>query len=323
MRKSNSQLRFRVILAFIILIASIKVGISQVIPTGLTLKINGELEITLDNYRFNITSIKDSVLVTSGTYQRWMDILEVESEILSIIETPDPDWTSWSVLEEELNPSSDEYLNSMPVADWSLYDSTLETNQTETQSSAYEDVFEYHGTLTDAQKKEIHDTLDAYALKHSEKDLVMKDWYAVQEFLSVEDTIINKELVYDYLIDKVIFYTYDDGKLVGSIGYFHSSAGIEIDTLKYDSSGKLIFFSKESIGISHDSYYFYYNENNQVIEIKHVDYSYHSSLYENCPSCKQYSTYEFKFSYNAQGKINSMKHLSYGKWYERTFEYPE
>ena len=151
----------------------------------------------------------------------------------------------------------------------------------------------------------------------------MKDWYKLQEFLSVEDSIINKEPVYDYLIDKVVFYAYDSGKLVGSIGYFHANSGIEIDTLKYDSSGKLIFFSKESIGISHDSYYFYYNEKGQVVEIKHVYYHYESDQYEKCPSCKRYATYRYKYSYNAQAKLNSIKHLSDGKWYESTFEYPD
>jgi len=322
MRKSNSQFRFRVILTFIILIASIKVGISQVIPTGLTLKVNGELEITLDNYRLNVNIIRDSILVTCDSYSRWMDIEELESEYLSIIETPDPNWTNWSVIGYENNPN-DEYLINAPIVNWAFYDSAIETNHTENQSNKFENIFEYHGTLTDVQKEEVYDTLNSYALQHSEKPLVMKDWYKLQKFLSVEDTMINKEPVYDYLIDKVVFYTYDSGKLVRSIGYFHANSGIEIDTLKYDSSGKLIFFSKESIGISHDSYYFYYNELGQVVELKHVYYHYASDQYEKCSSCKQYSTYRHKYSYNAQGQLNSMKHLSYGKWYECTFEYPE
>ena len=145
MSKLNSQLRSKIILAFIILIAIVKIGIGQVIPTGVTLTVNGDLEITLDNFRHNISPITDSVLLTSGSYKQWMDIQELESEYLSIIETPDPNSTNWSVIGYEYNPD-DEYLINIPVATWTLYDSTLASAQTETQINEFENIFEFHGT---------------------------------------------------------------------------------------------------------------------------------------------------------------------------------
>jgi hypothetical protein len=125
--------------------------------------------------------------------------------------------------------------------------------------------------------------------------------------ISGYDTIIDGIAQFDYIVDLFITYDYDKkDKLTRVLGY-HWSQPMEMDSLKYDKKGNLIYFSREQLGINKSEYSFKYDKSGRVIS---VDTRYFSPGSENSNEVTR--TNNIKFTYNKVGKVNSKSVLDDG-----------
>jgi hypothetical protein len=125
--------------------------------------------------------------------------------------------------------------------------------------------------------------------------------------ISYHDTVIEKIAVYDYLVDMIVTYEYDgNGRLSKVLGY-HWNLGIEVDSLNYDKSGNLIYYSREQIGSNLDECFFNYDKFGRVTSFTK---NYSTPVSENSIDIS-YSR-QVSFTYNSVGIINSKAELHEG-----------
>jgi hypothetical protein len=127
--------------------------------------------------------------------------------------------------------------------------------------------------------------------------------------ISYHDTVIEKNAIYDYLVDMIVTYEYDgNGRLSNVLGY-HWNLGIEVDSLKYDKSGNLIYYSREQLGTNRNEYFFSYDTFGRLTNYTE---KYSTPVSEN--SIDISFSKQVSFTYNHDGIMNSKSELHEGNW---------
>lgn len=292
----------------------------QVIPYGMALKPNGSLEFILyAPYPYRPT-ITDTIFVENQGEKTAADSLVFCYTHLRLLEPESPSWTNYGSQPDfsYFNKPTNE---SMVVV--TGFDSSqvfwptakiLPPVEKKVSKKLFKDVWDYHGHMNDSSKKAVVNQLEDYVHQYHGKDIVWQNWYRLHEQLSEEDTVIDKAPVYDFILDKMIVYQYRGDQLEGALGYFHGMAGVEKDSIRYDSKGNLIYFCRESVGITRDQLLFSYDTQNRLTEYKHLYYSYQSSQYGPCPSCPDVDQYAHqKFTYDEHGLLRTITSFEEGE----------
>lgn len=296
---------------------------SQVIPYGLYIDVDGkvkfwEAEANKRGY------IVDSVITTCGSEKYIDDIVNLKYDQLTVLEFLDEDWTMESSGDpSRINDTTSTTDNSnLNGTIWSIpiyYDlDTIvneKTKQTKANVPKLDDIIR-GSQLSDSVVTKLKVKLTNFI--HANQGIYMLDEIrnGLHEELSHYDTVIEQVAIYDYLVDHLVFYTYEKNKLKSAIGY-HWSLGVEIDSLQYDKKGRLIYFSRESIGTSKHTYCFTYDKKGRVNALK-TRYSF--ANYEGQPFVEG-PTSETKYTYNKEGVINSKSILlEDGSWNTCYFE---
>jgi hypothetical protein len=110
-------------------------------------------------------------------------------------------------------------------------------------------------------------------------------------------------------------YEYDENGLLQKVLGYHWSVGIEVDRLRYDRSGNLIYFSREEIGSNLLEYFFDYDKHGRVEALTE---NYRSPATEN--SIEVSDSRKIKFTYDSDGTMNSKSELVEGNWRTYYFE---
>ncbi|MCB9234513.1 MAG: hypothetical protein H6581_22855 [Bacteroidia bacterium] len=285
-------------------------GFSQIIPYGLSLSIEGKVEIVTGkpaNFPFQIEN--PVYMVCENGDSSVEDVSWFKDQHLTILDVPDPNWTNYSIQVEDVPPAPPAgdfpwYL--LPIWDSSIavtvfWDSSILTAK---EDVLLNDIVDYHGTLPEPGVRSVRERVEKYIRSHRGRDLDNDAWDELYEEISAVDTVMEKEYVYDYLVSKLVLYDYEGGKLTHALGYFFRSAGVETDTLRYDQRGNLVYFHRETIGIGGEQIWFTCNPAGQVTYFRQVHYYLDNSSYRNCPSCCTESVFEQKFGYDEAGNLN-------------------
>lgn len=285
---------------------------AQVNPYGFKLTIDGKLEFA-EHIDFQYAPrITDTAFIYCAGDTSYIDFNQFMHDNMVILEPSSPEWTDYSSIEEENKEENYEDF----LLDITTYQVVWDTNasitqelspQTQIKKNHFEDVLNYHGEISDSTQREIKKILNDYIQQNKQKDITWKNWYALRTKLSEEDELKDKEPVYDYILDKAVFFEYTEDRLTRVIGYFFNSGGVENDTLVYDRRGNLIYFHRETIGIAGEEFYFTYNWRNKLTKVKHLYYHYNSNYYDACPSCINYSKPSIhKYKYKRWGNLKSI-----------------
>jgi hypothetical protein len=137
----------------------------------------------------------------------------------------------------------------------------------------------------------------------------------LRDEISYHDTVIEKNAIYDYLVDMIVTYEYDGiGRLRKVLGY-HWNLGIEVDSLKYDKSGNLIYYSREQLGTNRNEYFFNYDKFGRLTNFTE---NYTTPVSENSIDIS-YSR-QVTFTYSSVGIMNAKAELHEGNWLTYYFE---
>jgi hypothetical protein len=133
--------------------------------------------------------------------------------------------------------------------------------------------------------------------------------------ISYADTVIENRAVYDYVVDMLVAYEYDKGGLLQKVLGYHWSLGIEVDRFRYDSSGNLIYFSREELGANLTEYF------SAMINMAEWKLLPRMSTLRQPKTQLMFHTLEkFKFTYGSSGTMNSKAEWVEGNWRTYYFE---
>lgn len=173
--------------------------------------------------------------------------------------------------------------------------------------------------LNDSTIKEVKAILVEYINRLTGNWEGNDDREALRRKLSLPDTIIEKKAVYDYLVDLFVVHHYDSkNRLTKVIGY-HWNLGVEVDSLRYDKAGNLVYFSRDKIGSIRKEFIFTYNKNARVST---VSYMYSTvGANRNTTHYTHPEIQKMKFTYTNSGIMNSQSQLQKdGKWLTTYYE---
>ena len=129
-----------------------------------------------------------------------------------------------------------------------------------------------------------------------------KRW-ELHQILSDPDSIVEHIPVFDYVVDKAIFYNYKDTFLQSILGY-HWDYNVEMDTMRYDRKGNIIYYARETPGVFRHELHFKYDRHRRIIA---VDKVYLSWLDQNREYYEESIRESYHYKYNKQGKISEIK----------------
>lgn len=293
-----------------------QVMMAQINPIGFRMTVKGGVEIITEGQSYKTSDRIDSVLVISTKDTNSINLMDLNIKYLELMSPPEGNWTDGSMVYRERaydagsNAMGRQFQN-LTVIDLPLNVSAEPVTENPSGQSLFkkpqfEDVIIFHGDLNPELEAYFRRLLDNHIEKHkgiAEED---DDWDAIGDLLALEDTVENEGLVYPGLVDKLVFYKYEEERLSTITGYYFDMTALERDSLQYDERGNLTYFHRETVGYGGERLYFTYNDKNQLIEYKSDYYDFHSDSYDPCPSCKVLTEYEhFFFTYDVNGYLTS------------------
>lgn len=282
----------------LIILFTFQSGYSQINPIGLLLNLNGTIEVNTGPPNYN-GRLDNPVYVICDIDTVLWDLRNVRYDQLTIIEAPE------YIYPNNLDPSYEEYENILDFDYKNLTIPTYETNSSfinfnndsavfnATNTNRFQDVIIGTGKINNniqLIKTKLSNQIKYYLGNYSEEEELQRIYYE----LSTADSIVDGEMRYDYLIDKLIFYNYEANKLISIMGY-HWDYGVELDSLQYDSLGNLTYFLREAIGSFRNEILLSYDKNNRVIGMVQI-----SGYADSSPIIT-----ESKFTYGLNGILNS------------------
>lgn len=283
---------------------------AQINPIGFRMNLQGKVEIITKNNLFPTSQKTDSVLFICKEDSSVFSRYEFSKNHLTFMDLPDENWTNGSLIPKEYSSDGGSDALGYSISQVHLIPDTNRASpayiRTDRINTKLQDEIIFHGDLTPELKSYFKNLLDAYIFKYKGVSDDDDNWDELGDLLIAEDTVESEGFVYPAMVDKMIFYNYDEDKLSTVSGFYFNFTAVERDSLVYDSRGNLIYFHRESVGSGGERMYFKYNTKNQLIEYKSDYYDYHSDRYDPCPSCKVITEYEyFIFEYDEAGYIKS------------------
>jgi YD repeat-containing protein len=304
-------------------------SIGQVNPLGVYIDIDGKVKFWETEENRN-GHLEDSVLITFNGKTELSDLRNFKYDYLTIVEAPRARWT----LPNNIDPSirydttqitrtdsarlsnAEATQNFFPFF-WAL--KSVPKPVAKTLGPAYF-MNDIRGAgLNDSILNIVKSKLTDYANTHYNKYLPDEARNDLRTELSSPDTVINGITVYDYLVDMLVIYDYDKKKRLSRVLGYHWDYGVELDSLKYNKAGNLIYFSRESIGGTRNEYFFKYNKLGKVSDLLHQ----YSSVGHNAdsPSYTNPDRHSTRFTYDKTGRMNTQSHWQKEKtWLTSYFE---
>ncbi len=288
-------------------------GFCQTNSLGLYVDIDGEIKFW-EGERNLRGYIKDTVLITFGKKTFYEDLGNLKQIDLTLLEYPKDNWHMLTQKDDTFQINDPSFESSLINGSFTIPDSIVFSLIHNIDSSKYEP-----NELLENRKIKYMDNITGDGLTDSIVDMLkvklalyVKRYYGKTEpdkarhelylELSDYDSIVNKIEVYDYLVDQLILYDYTHNQLNGIIRY-HWNTGVEFDSLRYDESGQLVYFSRESIGSSRDEFYFEYNQFGKVIKTKCFLAGYVGDSESDLK--KSYTVEYITYAYDEYGVLNS------------------
>lgn len=252
---------------------------SQVIPYGVYITIEGkvkfsEMESNQRGY------IEDTVYLNCGEWNSSDDIANIPINYLTLVDFPDDSWTNESYGDpSKINDTtprvySDNYLWQNTPFNVITIDTLfiVETPNGKSNRRKKEEIHQFQNIyrgdkLNDSVISLVNQKLTHFKNNYQDKTIFYDARGKLYMDLSHYDTVIEKQAIYDFLVDHFVDYKYNKKGLTNAIGY-HWNLGVESDSLVYDKKHRLIYFSRESIGSSKTEIHFTYNKSGQVISNK-------------------------------------------------------
>jgi hypothetical protein len=300
--------------------------VAQINPLGIYVDIDGKVKFWRSEANFN-GNLDDTVYLTLDGETQLYDLRNLKFNYLTILQAPRSNWTAPSNLDpSRITNTSD---NSIPQNTTNLYFSnplisfdsiSLNTNIIEetipsiqTQEFFSDDI---RGVgLNDSILHLVNDKLNNLIDRFYGKLLPYEQINQLRNEISYHDTVIEKNAIYDYLVDMIVTYEYDGiGRLRKVLGY-HWNLGIEVDSLKYDKSGNLIYYSREQLGTNRNEYFFNYDKFGRLTNFTE---NYTTPVSENSIDIS-YSR-QVTFTYSSVGIMNAKAELHEGNWLTYYFE---
>lgn len=246
---------------------------AQVIPHGLYIDFDGKVkfrdaEPNLRGY------VEDTVFVIFYNDTIVDDLYNVLYNDLTLIESPDDGWTLPSSGDpSRVNDTTEFNERSYSNNPLTFNVPTIWIDTFVLQETQKELINKYSDLIRgDKLTIENIEKIRTLLQKYQRENYGMAIPYQTRNDLYVElshyDSVVDKIAVYDYLVDHVVFYNYDSEKLTSILGY-HWNLGVEFDSLHYDKRGKLVYFSRESLGSIRNEFFFEYDRKKRVISSKH------------------------------------------------------
>jgi hypothetical protein len=314
------------ILLLIISFLDITSVVAQVNPTGLYVDIDGKIKFWRSEANFN-GNLDDTVYIIHKGETQLYDLRNLKFNYLTILEAPRSNWTAPSNLDpSRVNDTSDYRIQYNSINPTFLnplisFDSiSLNTYVVEETIPAFQhqEFFsdDVRGVgLNDSILHLVTNKLNDLIDRFYGKTLPYEQINQLRHEISYHDTVIEKNAIYDYLVDMIVTYEYDgNGRLRNVLGY-HWNLGIEVDSLKYDKSGNLIYFSREQLGTNRNEYVFSYDTFGRLTNYTE---NYATPVSEN--SIDISFSKQVSFTYNNDGIMNSKSELHEGNWITYDFE---
>lgn len=299
---------FRTSVILFYLLLSQKIS-SQVIHYGLEVSEKGTIVFSrAEENRNGILEDTTDVTCEIGQSRYQDDWRNVKYDFLILMDYPDETWTMPSngdpgyegdSLPEETGKSGKNQLVTVVLFTDTLLDDSTRQDRIE-PVPLFRDEIDGLG-LTDSRVADAREKLETYICENYGRLTEWKEQNQLYTALSCPDTIIHKQRIYDYLVDRLVFYTYEGDRLTAVTAY-HWNLGVECDSLRYDKYGNLRYLTREKVGSIRYEYCFDYNESNQLIESTFVYCSAGSIPYE--PFGKDLPEVT-RFGYDASGTICS------------------
>lgn len=300
--------------------------IAQVNPLGLYVDIDGKVKFWRSEANFN-GNVDDTVYITCNAETQLYDLRNLRLNYLTILEAPKSNWTMPSNLDPSrindtsgycvVNKNTNPYFSIQP----SFFDSiSLSTSVVEIKMPANQN----HEFFSDYIRGDgLNDSI--IGLVKSKLNLLIERFYGkllpdeqlnhLRSEISYHDTVIEKIAIYDFLVDMIVTYEYDgNGRLSKVIGY-HWNLGVEVDSLKYDNSGNLIYYSREQLGTNRNEYFFSYDKHGRVVKLIE---NYSSPATKNSIDISY--SHQVKFTYDSFGIMFSKALLQEENWLTYYFE---
>jgi hypothetical protein len=259
------------ILIFTISFIATKDIVAQINPLGIYVDIDGKVKFWRSEANFN-GNLDDTVYITHNSETQLYDLRNLKFNYLTILEAPRSNWTTPS----NLDPSR---IND--TSDYSITHNTINLYFSHPKIS-----FDSIILNTNVVEATIPSLQNQVFFSDDIRGVGLND--------SILHIVKNK---LNDIIDR--FY----GKVLG----YHWNLGIEVDSLNYDKSGNLIYYSREQIGSNLDECFFNYDKFGRVTSFTK---NYSTPVSENSIDIS-YSR-QVSFTYNSVGIINSKAELHEG-----------
>ena len=286
---------------------------SQIIPFGLLLNADGTIEVTTfePNYNGNLDTPTQVICSSDTLIDDWRN---VRYDHLMILEAPTVIYPSTLDASFEEYPNLKEYDTLMSILPaWNQSDSNFVIfNATDAafkanQTNRFRDDIIGIGLLNDSTIPLLKKKLFQHMQKCRENFGAEEDIENLYEELSTPQFNENGKEVQDYLIDKLVYYTYDGNKLSTALGY-HWNSGVESIDFTYDSLGNLTRILKEEGCFFRKDIRLEYDEKHRVIRITNT-----SSYFDNHTTS---TITNVTFNYNSLGNVCATSTLDEnGTWH--------
>jgi len=304
--------------------------VAQINPLGLYVDVDGKVKFWENEANRN-GNVDDTVYISFNGETHLEDLRNLKYNYLTLIEASSSDWITPSNLDPsrindtsrcitydskftvntyafEENHFSYYYLNNQS------FSIKMDTSSNYKCKRIFSDESRGSG-LTDSVLSLVKSKLNDYINRNYGKPWSDEKLEQLHKEISTYDTIIDGVANFDYIVDLIIAYDYDEKDRLTRVFGYHWSQPVEVDSLAYDKSGNLIYFSREQIGMKRSEYFFKYDKSGRVTSVNERDCS---AVSENSIDIS-YSN-NIKFTYNKAGVMNSKAVLQEGNWLTNYFE---
>lgn len=289
----------------------------QVLPFGIMMDIRGQLQKVEDiNYR---SYIVDTIYLEYNNKFEFGDVGNFIQSFLMFLEPPtqysqtpsnmDPSRQYDTSYVEEIPYNSNQYYPYFytPISIATLFVDTISfflDSIQESPNPCFIPLYdEWVGlNVNDSNLVEIKTIVRNYVTElWGKNDRDDKRW-ELHQILSEPDSIVEKIPVFDYVVDRAVFYNYQDTFLNSILGY-HWNYGVEIDSMRYDSKGNMSYYARETPGVFRHELHFQYDKKRRIISVEKV---YLSWLDQNKEYYEESIREKYLYRYNRQGKISEI-----------------
>jgi len=291
---------------------------AQVIPFGLMMNEKGKLQqVEGINYRGYIV---DTIYLEYNNNFEFGDVGNFIQSFLIFMEPPgdysryptnlDPSRIYDTSYVEEIPFNSNQYYPYLynPISTATFFVDTISYFLDSVQNSPNPTFIPHYDewvglNITDSNLVQIKSILRDYVTElWGKNDRDDKRW-ELHQILSEPDSIVEHIYVFDYVVDRAVFYNYKDTFLQSILGY-HWNYNVEIDSMRYDRKGNIIYYARETPGVFRHELYFKYDRHRRIIS---VDKVYLSWVDQNKEFYEESIRESYQYKYNKQGKISEIK----------------